>query len=93
MPEDLTHIHSNGLVQNREELFDRIGTVINFLHIERGELSYRMYGDVVVAVGPMHVRTRLIESGMESSSDAVVTQVWVRQDKGWTQVAFQSART
>ncbi|SDN42491.1 nuclear transport factor 2 family protein [Ensifer sp. YR511] len=92
LPDNLTHVHSNGHLQNREELFDRMTHVIEFVSIEREDLTYRFYGPVAVVTGLMKMTSRMRETNTSADAIATVTQTWVKETTGWQQVAFQSAR-
>lgn len=92
LPEDLSHVHSNGHLQNREELYDRMINLIEFISIEREDLTYRFYGTVAVVTGLMKMTSRMRQTDVTSNALATVTQTWVKEPQGWMQVAFQSAR-
>lgn len=92
LPQDLTHVHSNGHCQNLEELIDRIASVMDILEVRREKLSYRFFGDTAVAVGTMYMTHQIKPATTPTSVSATVTQTWVRKAGQWVQVAFQSAR-
>ncbi|MBD9597317.1 nuclear transport factor 2 family protein [Ensifer sp. ENS05] len=92
LPDNLTHVHSNGHLQDREELFDRMVNVIEFISIEREGLTYRFYGSVAVVTGTMKMTSRMRDTNVSADAIATVTQTWVKETNGWQQVAFQSAR-
>lgn len=86
--DDLVHVHSTGLTQDKPALLAHIDRKRGFLAVERGELDVRVYGDIAVVVGPVRNHMRTPEGG-ETVLEGVVTQVLRRDEHGWRFVHFQ----
>jgi ketosteroid isomerase-like protein len=92
MPAELVHIHSTGTVMNKSQLMDYVMTTLQFLELERSELKVQVFGDVAVMTGRMHARMQRVDKPEPVSADSWVTQVWVRQERGWVQSHFHAVR-
>lgn len=86
--DDLIHVHTTGLVQDKPALMKHIETRRAFIDLQRPPLDVRVHGDVAVLIGPMTNRMRHPD-GHEVVLDGVATQV-LRRDAGrWRFIAFQ----
>jgi ketosteroid isomerase-like protein len=92
MPAELVHIHSTGTLMNKAQLMDYVMTTLQFLELERSELKVQVYGDVAIMTGRMHSRMQRADKPEPVSAESWVTQVWVRQPRGWVQTHFHAVR-
>lgn len=92
--DDLVHIHTTGIQQNKSEIIDYAMRTLQFLSIARGDLKLRFYGnDVAVMTGSMsNTMKRDDNPDKIVSSEALVTQVWVRSGSTWKQASFHAVR-
>ena len=86
--DDLVHIHSTGLTQDKPALLAHIDRKRGFIDVERGGLDVRVCGDIAVVVGPVRNRMR-VPGGGETVLAGVVTQVLRREKRGWRFIHFQ----
>lgn len=85
----LVHIHAPGLVHDKHLLLEHVGTRRAYLAIDRGELSVRQIGDVVIMVGTIRNVLRNPD-GSSREQRGTVTQVLRRgEDGAWRFVNFQ----
>lgn len=85
--DDLTHVHSTGLVHDKAALLAHIKERRAFVAVERGMLDVRVYGDIAVMAGPMTNHMRV--DGREVVLTGFVTQVLRREGADWRFVNFQ----
>jgi len=85
MSDDLVHVHGNGHMDGKDDYLDGVAKKYKFHRIERGELSIRVYGDVVVVVGPLNQTVSV--NGIDKLNDvrAISTQIWIKSAEGWRQ--------
>lgn len=91
--EKLTYIHSNGHVDNKTQVVDKMRGVFRYADISRGDLKVEIYGDVAVMTGPMHVQFISANDDKIQAMSAMVTQVWKQEINGLKMVAYQVAKT
>jgi hypothetical protein len=89
---DLVHIHSTGVQQNRVELLDYVQNAIEYISIERRNLSIRFYGSAAIMTGEMFNTLRLAGKTDVIHAESLVTQVWVQHGDSWRQASFQATR-
>ena len=89
---DLVHIHSTGTQMNRSELIDYVMNVLEFLSITRSDLAIKLYGDVAIMTGRMRNTMRRSDKPEPITADALVTQVWLREQGTWRQSHFHACR-
>jgi hypothetical protein len=87
--DDLTHIHSTGLVHDKAQLLRHIDRKRAFISVTRGPLNVRLYGDIAVMTGPMTNRMRSKDENGEIVLEGFVTQVLRRSEEGWKFINFQ----
>ncbi|MGK2911793.1 MAG: nuclear transport factor 2 family protein [Sphingobium sp.] len=85
MAEDLVHIHGNGHVDGKADYLDGVATKYRFHRITRGDLSIRVYGDVVMVNGPLSQSVSINGIDKINEISAVATQSWIRTEDGWRQ--------
>lgn len=85
MADDLVHVHGNGHLDGKEAYLHGVETKYKFHHIERGDLSIRSYGDVVVVVGPLSQTVSVNGIDKLNEISAVTTQTWTRTGDSWKQ--------
>ena len=87
--DDLTHIHSTGLVHDKAQLLRHIDRKRAFISVTRGPLNVRLYGDIAVMTGPMTNRMRSKDENGEIVLEGFATQVLRRSEEGWKFINFQ----
>jgi uncharacterized protein (TIGR02246 family) len=91
--DDVVHVHTTGIVQDKAALLGHTGSFLRFYEIERGPLKIRRLApDVAVMTGEM---TNLVgRRGTEEKVQvkAFVTQVWARRDGQWRIASFHAVR-
>lgn len=87
--DDLVHVHSTGLVQDKTELLRHIDRKRGFIAIERGSLTIRIEGTTAVMTGTMTSRMRTPNGADETVMRSFVTQVLRHTDQGWRFISFQ----
>ncbi len=87
--DDLTHIHSTGLVHDKPQLMRHIEQKRAFISVTRGSLNVRIHGDIAVMTGPMTNRMRAKDGNGEIVLEGFVTQVLRRSKEGWKFINFQ----
>lgn len=83
--DDLVHVHGDGRLEGKTDYLNGVKNKYKFHKIERGELSIRDYGDIVVVVGPLNQTVSVNGVDKLNNIKAVTTQTWVRGDGGWKQ--------
>lgn len=92
--DDIVHVHTTGVVQNKDELIDRATTFLKFYAIDRGSLKIRRLApDVAVMTGPMTNTVGKRGEAERLQIQAFVTQVWVLRDGRWQIASFHAVRT
>jgi|SRR5579859_1455440 len=87
--DDLTHVHSTGLVHDKAQLLRHIDRKRAFISVTRGPLNVRLHGDIAVMTGPMTNRMRSKDGIGEIVLEGFVTQVLRRSEEGWKFINFQ----
>lgn len=91
LAEDVTYTHSTGQVESREEFLASIASgKLDYQSIEPAEERVRIYGDTAVVTGRAGVKLR--SEGKDLALALRFTSVWVKGEKGWRMVAWQSTR-
>jgi uncharacterized protein (TIGR02246 family) len=91
--DDVTYVHTTGIVQGKAELLHHAGAFLRFINIERHNLQVRVIDeDHAVMTGGMTntVARRGFDERVEVQ--AFVTQVWERREDRWQSVNFQATR-
>ena len=90
MADDLVHIHGNGHIDDKAGYLNGVENKYKFHRVERGDLNVRIYGDVVVVIGPLNQSVSV--NGIDKLNDisALTTQIWVRGVAGWKQSTCQN---
>ncbi len=87
--DDLTHVHSTGMVHDKGQLMRHIDQKRAFISVTRGPLNVRIHGDVAVMTGPITNRMRSKDGSGEIVLEGFVTQVLRRSEEGWKFINFQ----
>ena len=90
MADDLVHIHGNGSIDDKAGYLRGVQAKYVFHRVDRGDLRIRIYGDVVVVVGPLNQTVSVKGVDKRNEISALTTQVWVRGDVGWKQSTCQN---
>jgi len=88
--DDLVHIHATGMVDDKASYLAGVEQRLDFLKVERKDLTVRRYGDVAVATGSLHQTILVRATKQEHEMKIVTTQVWVLQDGNWRLSSFQA---
>ena len=91
-PADLMHIHSTGQVMGKDELMRYVLQTVQFLKLERSELTVQVYGDAALMTGRQQARMQRVDKPEPADAESWVTQLWVRRPGGWVQSHFHSVR-
>jgi hypothetical protein len=87
--ERATYVHSNGLIQSRDELFSMLSRGdIRYVSFAVEAVQYRAYGSTVVGTGVQIVR--LASGGNPFTSRSRFTVVYVDEDGEPRMAAYQS---
>ena len=89
--EELTYTHSSGQMENREEFLASISSgKLDYQSIDRTEDQVRIYGNTAVVSGRTDVKLKA--EGKDLVLPLRFTSMWVKGEKGWRMVAYQSTR-
>ncbi|WP_189338521.1 nuclear transport factor 2 family protein [Sphingobium sp. SCG-1] len=83
--DDLVHVHGTGKFDTKSEYLEGIRSKYTFHKVERGELNIRVYGDVVVVVGPLSQSVQVAGGENIVNITAIVSQTWNRVGDSWKQ--------
>lgn len=89
---DLLHVHANGAVEDRAAYLAGVTEKLEFLQVERGDLTIRVHADAAIAVGPVQQTVRVRASSQVVSMSLMTTQVWLRRGGVWRQVSYQATK-
>ena len=93
LADDLVHVHTTGIVQDKQAMLGHAFGFLKFLEVERGPLLIRRLGpDAAVMTGPMTNIVRRRDQDGQVTVRAFVTQVWVRREQGWQIASFHAVR-
>lgn len=91
--DDVTHVHTTGVVQGKADLLHHVGGFLRFIDIERRDLKVRVIGqDHAVMTGEMTNTVARRGHDERVEVNAFVTQVWARRDGRWQAINFQATR-
>lgn len=91
--DDIVHVHTTGVVQNKAELMHHAGAFLQFIDIQRGPLLVREIApDAAIMTGEMTNVLRRRGHDERIETRAFVTQVWVRRDGQWQLASFQAVK-
>jgi hypothetical protein len=91
--ENITHVHTTGIVHGKAELLAHAGGFLRFIDIVRHDLRVRMIdGDHAVMTGGMTNIVARRGHDEQVEVNAFVTQIWERRDDRWKVVNFHATR-
>lgn len=91
--DDVTHVHTTGIVQGKAALLGHAGGFLRFINIERHELKVRVIDeDHAIMTGGMTNTVARRGHDERVEVQAFVTQVWQRSDGHWQIVNFHATR-
>lgn len=91
--DDVTHVHTTGIVQDKAALLGHAGGFLRFINIERHDLKVREIDENhAVMTGGMTNTVARRGHDERVEVQAFVTQVWQRCDGRWQIVNFQATR-
>lgn len=89
LADDLTYIHSSGIVETKKESMASIATkVLRYVSIQPSDVRVRVYGDTAVMTG--RVAMYVFSRGKELNLQNLFTAVYVRQGGEWRLTVWQS---
>ncbi|MFM9897174.1 nuclear transport factor 2 family protein [Sphingorhabdus sp.] len=91
--DDVTHVHTTGIVQGKGALLGHAGTFLRFIDIERHDLKVRAI-DENHAIMTGGMTNTVARRGHEERVEvqAFVTQVWELHEGRWQIVNFHATR-
>ena len=91
--DDVTHVHTTGIVQGKAALMGHAGGFLRFINIERHDLKVRVL-DENHAIMTGGMTNTVARRGHDERVEvhAFVTQVWQRRDGRWQVVNFHATR-
>ncbi len=91
--DDVTHVHTTGIAQNKAELLRHVGGFLRFIDIERRNLTVRVIDENhAVMTGEMTNTVARRGHDERVEVNAFVTQVWERRDGRWQAINFHATR-
>ncbi len=91
--DDVTHVHTTGIVQDKAALLGHAGGFLRFINIERHELKVRVIDENhAIMTGGMTNTVARRGHDERVEVQAFVTQVWQRRDGRWQIVNFHATR-
>jgi uncharacterized protein (TIGR02246 family) len=91
--DDVTHVHTTGIVHSKAELLGHAGGFLRFIDIERRDLRVRVIDeDHAVMTGGMTNIVARRGHDEQVEVNAFVTQVWGRRDGRWQIINFHATR-
>lgn len=85
LAEDYVHVHGDGHLDGKTDYLSGVESKYKFHRIDRGELTVRSYGDVVVVIGPLSQAVSVNGVDKVNEVKAIATQIWMRDGDGWRQ--------
>ena len=89
---NLVYVHATGLVHNRDQLLEFLGTRIRYHDVQRRALRIVETGDLAWMTGFMRFTGQRLQSGEAVDACSFVSQVWERDAGVWTLRVFQSTK-
>lgn len=95
IPQDLTHIHANGQVEDRAAYLKTVSEHLEFLAVNRTNLAVSPVGtanNVAIATGELQQTIRVKANGQKIDMRIMTSQVWMKStpSSDWQQVLFQA---
>ncbi len=91
--DDVTHVHTTGIVQGKAALLGHAGGFLRFINIERHDLKVRVIDENhAIMTGGMTNTVARRGHDERVEVQAFVTQVWQRSDGRWQIVNFHATR-
>jgi hypothetical protein len=90
LADELIHIHAAGNADTKQQYFQLLETLCEFVAIERGPMTVRFYGDTAVLTGSMTHTVRIKPTGAIRTMEAFGSQAWALYGDSWQQVLYQA---
>ena len=90
LADDLVHVHAAGNADTKQQYFQLLETLCEFVAIERGPMTVRFYGDTAILTGPMTHTVRIKPSSAVRTMAAFGSQVWAPHGDSWRQVLYHA---
>lgn len=89
LADDLTHVHSSGMVHSKSEFMAHLDHMGGFRSIERGALDIRVEGDIAIVTGSTINGVRHVQTGEDITLEGFATMILRRAPRGWQIVLSQ----
>lgn len=89
LADDLTHVHSSGMVHDKAQFIAHLDRMGGFRSIERGVLDIRVEGDIAIVTGSTVNGVRSIQTGEDITLEGFATLILRRGPRGWQVVLSQ----
>jgi hypothetical protein len=91
LDDNLMYIHSNGWVENREDVTNNLKTgKLVYRHVAVSEASVRLYGNTAIVTGKGAFSG--VNSGTEFSLNLLFTEVYVKKNNRWLLASRHASR-
>jgi ketosteroid isomerase-like protein len=91
LTDDLVHVHTTGIVHDKNALLHHAGQFLRFYNVVRGDLLVRVVApDVAVMTGGMTNVVGRRGTEEQVTVEAFVTQVWVLRKGQWQIASFHA---
>ena len=91
--DDVTHVHTTGIVQDKAALLNHAGGFLRFINIERHDLKVRAVDEnLAIMTGGMTNTVARRGHDERVEVQAFVTQVWERREGRWQVINFHATR-
>jgi len=92
LADDLVHVHTSGVTDDKTNYLAAVSTKLEFLKVERVSLKVRCYSEIAIATGVVTQSVRVKGPGTVVDIRMATTQVWVLREGRWLQNTFQATR-
>lgn len=89
LADDLTHVHSSGMVHGKAEFIAHLDRMGGFRSIERGPLDIRVEGNMAIVTGNTTNGVRHVQTGEDITLEGFATMILRRGPRGWQVVLSQ----
>lgn len=83
LADDLIHVHSTGMVHDKQQFIAHVQRMGGFRSIERGPLDIRVDGHIAIVTGSTANGVRSPETGEHVTLEGLSTLLMRRNERGW----------
>ncbi|NIY48718.1 nuclear transport factor 2 family protein [Cedecea colo] len=83
LADELVHVHSTGLVHNKQQLLEHVRRMGGFVAIERDEPAIQIQGDIAIMTGYTRNTVRSLENGLVMVREGFSTLLLRHDAAGW----------